>query len=1193
MSRLGETDRTGRTPPHSKRTKRDTEEFISPALKVLRDHHDLIFVLAEYLDPRSRINARTALQDKEGWIPKQVLEYVEEKREKGEGLKWEWKSLKRVVKEDKFELVKWAGTFSEYVKKNLCEQAARFGKLHMLKWAKKQEPPLPWSENECALAFVAGHYDTLKWLIEKGCPCSDQQRTDFLRYVHMLEGEEEWKNVDVNEVLLEFVGNYGGSTILMMACHFVHMDLVRHLLARNGVNVNQGNKWGRTALHLASKEGHIEVVKAILSHPKTNVNQANDPGQNAFHLASTYGHLKVVKAILSHPKFTNANHADKYGSTALHFASEDGHIEVVKAILSHPKFTNANQVDVYEQTALHKAILSGHIEVAMAILSHPKFTNVNQVDTDRNTALHLASEEGHIEVVKAILSHPKFTNVNQKESKLRGVHQTNTRSGPFRNASVQPGVLQSDPLLERGKNDKNKCDEYELLWTAEKRTETNRELIEAVKRNIANELETKEGSAPLAGGENFMRYLTEAEMEELEIEREEVEDYDGTLHEHKVLRWMKGESARAPPFIHNVWVGGVMRRRVQFMIAMNLRTLALNIRGAKKGFSVMIWFAEEFNRPNPSIYNPTTEDQAKTLEENIARVKVAVDRANLILIEFLEKEMLNSEKTGELEKAANLRTEITHLKEHPFIVLHETLDKTPIVDTSRLHVYIGRIASSNSEKQETAQLILDTNLSEMCATFFNEVRGDSGVGRKVDSLSKAFLIDNIKYLFKRLKRRRRINGEDVFDEIIVQPAKFEATKRATLFSEEDKIKIHYDNGYTEEHTIEEWQKIIEQNIKDFGKMKEEFNEEKHYHSPPSQYFNKSKLDAGSSPEEEGAEVHHPLDYVDWIKTYGLWAGISDVLRLEILYQYGGMYHDIDDVLIGRKFHQSWYGKLLEDVPTENCNVPPSDVGDGLQYSRFGVRATVFKSGGDNNDVIIAPQNSPTVKEMKNVIFKLFKNMKEICFGHDHHHKVMDMHINNKITQARCIMDVTGPSSAAFRALPFSKEMSYMERPLLLQYLDNFRITLEEGSKDSVDAFRSVASRTSVELLLNTEKAEGRVPKCWDLEKHGLPPMEMTEAFSIENLTSKKLPPMIRIDKLYSRPELSYPLSYSHYFLCSHTTKQYDPVNLLPETYALVATFDPGHQYAEKRDWKKMTELVDESNTQDSSIISIQMNLRWF
>ena len=51
-------------------------EVISPALNVLK-HPDLPFVVAEYLDPRSRIKARTALQDKKGWIPKQVLEYVE------------------------------------------------------------------------------------------------------------------------------------------------------------------------------------------------------------------------------------------------------------------------------------------------------------------------------------------------------------------------------------------------------------------------------------------------------------------------------------------------------------------------------------------------------------------------------------------------------------------------------------------------------------------------------------------------------------------------------------------------------------------------------------------------------------------------------------------------------------------------------------------------------------------------------------------------------------------------------------------------------------------------------------------------------------------------------------------------------------------------------------------------------------
>eukprot|EP00941_MAST-03F_sp_MAST-3F-sp1_P003458 g3458.t1 len=399
--------------------------------KQLFTNHNLTFKLSKYLDPRSRINARTALQDKEAWIPKQVLQYVKDKREKVESLKWSYSSLGKVVREDKFELVKWAGTFNEFVKETLCRRAVRLGKLHMLKWARKQQPPLPWGSNcLCSLAFKNGHYDTLKWLIENSCPWDDQKKMDFLRCVGVMDDKEEWKNVDVNQVVYD----ENGKTALHYSSEKGHIEVVKAIVSHpKFTNINQVSQYGHTALHLASRGGYTEVAKVILSHPKF---QANENGDTALHCASMEGHIKIVNVLLSHSKFTNVNQANEDGQTALHLASENGHVEVVKAILSHSKFTNANQADEYERTALLTASRWGHTEVAKAILSHPKFTNVNQVSMNGNTALHWACNGGHIEVVKAILSHPKFTNVNQADNDGQTAFHLASRGGHTEVANV-------------------------------------------------------------------------------------------------------------------------------------------------------------------------------------------------------------------------------------------------------------------------------------------------------------------------------------------------------------------------------------------------------------------------------------------------------------------------------------------------------------------------------------------------------------------------------------------------------------------------------------------------------------------------------------------------------------------------------------------------------------------------------------
>eukprot|EP00941_MAST-03F_sp_MAST-3F-sp1_P005233 g5233.t1 len=282
---------------------------MSPTAQTLLLHPDLKFVIPEYLEPQCRFNARIALQHNLGWIPKQVLEYVKGKREKGERLQWNYLTLAEVVKGDNFVVVKWVVAFNDYVKGKLCDSAAEYDKLHMLKWARKQQPPLKWDFRSLNRAYYRGHYDTMKWVIESGCPY--QRKTGFLRYVRVLEDEDQWKNIVVNQVI-----NRDGTT-LMNACYFGHLELVRHLLGRNGVNVNMKSRHGDTGLLLACKTGKLEVVKLLLQCEDIDVNVYEwYRGFTALHEASKNGDIEIAKEILSHRKFNRVNKKAFGGDTA-------------------------------------------------------------------------------------------------------------------------------------------------------------------------------------------------------------------------------------------------------------------------------------------------------------------------------------------------------------------------------------------------------------------------------------------------------------------------------------------------------------------------------------------------------------------------------------------------------------------------------------------------------------------------------------------------------------------------------------------------------------------------------------------------------------------------------------------------------------------------------------------------------------
>jgi hypothetical protein len=51
-----------------------------------------------------------------------------------------------------------------------CARAARHGRLEALKWLRAQRPPCPWGEAAARGAAEGLHAETLRWLIESGCP---------------------------------------------------------------------------------------------------------------------------------------------------------------------------------------------------------------------------------------------------------------------------------------------------------------------------------------------------------------------------------------------------------------------------------------------------------------------------------------------------------------------------------------------------------------------------------------------------------------------------------------------------------------------------------------------------------------------------------------------------------------------------------------------------------------------------------------------------------------------------------------------------------------------------------------------------------------------------------------------------------------------------------------------------------------
>ena len=78
-------------------------------------------------------------------------------------------------------------------------------------------------------------------------------------------------------------------------------ELVRHLLATSGIDVNTVNDRGYTALMAAAEFGDTEVVRQLLAAPSIDVNTVNDSGDTALMFAASEGHAEVVRQLLAFP----------------------------------------------------------------------------------------------------------------------------------------------------------------------------------------------------------------------------------------------------------------------------------------------------------------------------------------------------------------------------------------------------------------------------------------------------------------------------------------------------------------------------------------------------------------------------------------------------------------------------------------------------------------------------------------------------------------------------------------------------------------------------------------------------------------------------------------------------------------------------------------------------------------------------
>jgi len=188
-----------------------------------------------------------------------------------------------------------------------------------------------------------------------------------------------------------------------------HEEVVRWLLSRSDIDVNQIDGYGYTAVGKAANRGQEAVLEALLNHPGVSVNAGNPPLCQAV----LSGHTKIVKRLLSCEGIdVTAVDTSVRAGTAFSIACQRGEKEIVELLLDVPGIdinARAKGFDGCGCSAVAWAIKNCHADIVKQIVATGRTIELNYVCPETgHTPLMRATQDSLLsDAVLAILSTPR------------------------------------------------------------------------------------------------------------------------------------------------------------------------------------------------------------------------------------------------------------------------------------------------------------------------------------------------------------------------------------------------------------------------------------------------------------------------------------------------------------------------------------------------------------------------------------------------------------------------------------------------------------------------------------------------------------------------------------------------------------------------------------------------------------------
>ena len=178
-------------------------------------------------------------------------------------------------------------------------------------------------------------------------------------------------------------------TPLMHAIWREEINIVRKLLTRDDILVNQKDSQGLAAIHWAGFARNPEIMEALVKVAAIDLEPLHETTSPPLILAAYRDNAYAVRALLDAGVNINIRESELDArGTALMRAADRDSVSVVHELLKRQIDWKAK--DIYERTAVHSAAINGSID-SLAVLLSLRDVEVNIQDINGNTPLHDAA----------------------------------------------------------------------------------------------------------------------------------------------------------------------------------------------------------------------------------------------------------------------------------------------------------------------------------------------------------------------------------------------------------------------------------------------------------------------------------------------------------------------------------------------------------------------------------------------------------------------------------------------------------------------------------------------------------------------------------------------------------------------------------------------------------------------------------